>query len=59
MDMEDVCRVLREAERSGPDIDEPEGVRTITLSETLVNKMIAAFEIQKKENKCTANKLQN
>ena len=41
--IQEVVRVLEEAERLGEDVDEPEGSRYIQISETLVNEMLAVL----------------
>jgi len=39
MDLQDVREILLTAERSGADVDEPEGSRYIQISETLALQM--------------------
>ena len=47
MTIKEVAEVLKSAERLGTLSmrDEPEGVRYIILSETLVDKLVAALEV--------------
>jgi len=39
-----VLAILKTADRSGADKDEPEGLRTIEITDTLANEMVAALE---------------
>ena len=44
MKLTDVAAVLRDAPRVGADKDEPEGTRSIEISDTLANQMAASLE---------------
>lgn len=44
MILEQVISTLKNAERTGAEIDEPEGVRYVILSDTLVNTLVEKLE---------------